>query len=523
MSRFLRILDGRVYDPVQGLDGVVREICVDVTQGTIITSIPDNTQTNHIDTIPAHGYVVMPGGVEMHTHIATPLPIIPQPTMSPASLQHPAWGLPADAQAAARGYTALGYTAAIEAAVLPAQTQQTREALEAISNLDMGLLLELGNNEDLLRLLDKGDHDAAQRMMAHLLRIHGAYGMKFVNPGSSVFHNGRVASYREPHSIDSMIPGTRVPTRRLFEVARDLSRQIALPAPLYLHTSRLGLPGNIDSTLRTLDALAGHRVHLAHAQFYSYSQSQTRGGYASAAAEFCEYLAHHQNITSDVGPVIFGPAWTMTADEPLKQRLRQLIGRRLELGDPCSVPPPSEGQSTSASLHPSHERLLLYYRTTSEVHSLQWAVGLEIILLCENLWQLGLSVDHPNGGSFLAYPSVIGWLMSRARRADCLSQLPPHTSDHTVLGHIDRELTLYEIAILTRAAPARILGLKRKGHLQPGADADVAIYPDITDDPSFMFSHPAWVIKSGRVVLDHGQPTDSVASQWLRPDSFVTD
>ena len=47
------------------------------------------------------------------------------------------------------------------------------------------------------------------------------------------------------------------------------------------------------------------------------------------------------------------------------------------------------------------------------------------------------------------------------------------------LGDLSREYTLDEIAIITRAAPARMLGLRHKGHLGPGADGDVTIYaPD---------------------------------------------
>jgi len=48
--------------------------------------------------------------------------------------------------------------------------------------------------------------------------------------------------------------------------------------------------------------------------------------------------------------------------------------------------------------------------------------------------------------------------------------------DRSVLSDLDREYSLSEIAIITRAGPARILGLKHKGHLGPGADADITIY-----------------------------------------------
>ena len=46
----------------------------------------------------------------------------------------------------------------------------------------------------------------------------------------------------------------------------------------------------------------------------------------------------------------------------------------------------------------------------------------------------------------------------------------------TTLASITREYTLTEIAIMTRAAPARLLGLIDRGHLGPGARADIAIY-----------------------------------------------
>ena len=46
----------------------------------------------------------------------------------------------------------------------------------------------------------------------------------------------------------------------------------------------------------------------------------------------------------------------------------------------------------------------------------------------------------------------------------------------TTLPSIAREYTWTEIATMTRAAPARLLGLKDRGHLGPGAIADIAVY-----------------------------------------------
>ena len=61
-----------------------------------------------------------------------------------------------------------------------------------------------------------------------------------------------------------------------------------------------------------------------------------------------------------------------------------------------------------------------------------------------------------------------------------------------------------EIAIITRAGPARLLGLRDKGHLGVGADADVTIYDDRADREE-MFATPRYVIKDGHAVVEDGE------------------
>jgi len=73
-----------------------------------------------------------------------------------------------------------------------------------------------------------------------------------------------------------------------------------------------------------------------------------------------------------------------------------------------------------------------------------------------------------------------------------------------LLDGLTREYTLGEIAIVTRAGPARLLGLSHKGHLAPGADADVTVYaPDA--DRAKMFAAARYVIKAGAIVVEEGQ------------------
>ena len=73
---------------------------------------------------------------------------------------------------------------------------------------------------------------------------------------------------------------------------------------------------------------------------------------------------------------------------------------------------------------------------------------------------------------------------------------------------------LSEIAIITRAGPARILGLKHKGHLGPGADADVTIYtPDANQET--MFELPRFVIKAGRIIVEQGEIREETFGKTL--------
>jgi formylmethanofuran dehydrogenase subunit A len=130
-----------------------------------------------------------------------------------------------------------------------------------------------------------------------------------------------------------------------------------------------------------------------------------------------------------------------------------------------------------------------------------------------------MSTDHPNGGSFLAYPRIIALLMSKNLRDETLARLPEGVRSRSGLGEITREYTLSEIAILTRSAPARMLGMRNKGHLGPGADGDVTIYaPD--DDRSRMFAIPRYVVKGGEIIIDDGdlREADAGETMWIEPE-----
>ena len=76
----------------------------------------------------------------------------------------------------------------------------------------------------------------------------------------------------------------------------------------------------------------------------------------------------------------------------------------------------------------------------------------------------------------------------------------------TTLPSLTREYTLNEVATMTRAAPARLLGLSDRGHLGVGGRADVALYRP-GKNLAEMFRSAVRVYKDGDLVVRDGAVT----------------
>ena len=72
------------------------------------------------------------------------------------------------------------------------------------------------------------------------------------------------------------------------------------------------------------------------------------------------------------------------------------------------------------------------------------------------------------------------------------------------LPSLTREYSLYEIAIMTRAGAAKLIGLNNCGHLGAGAQADITVYTEQADKEA-MFAKPDYVFKNGELVVKSGK------------------
>ncbi|MGO9135677.1 MAG: amidohydrolase family protein, partial [Methylovirgula sp.] len=135
-----------------------------------------------------------------------------------------------------------------------------------------------------------------------------------------------------------------------------------------------------------------------------------------------------------------------------------------------------------------------------------WAIGLELFLLITDPMRVFFSTDHPNGAPYTTYPDLFALIMSHDLRKKWLDDLPKEAVEMTALPSLDREYSFYDIAAMTRVAPAKLLGLRDRGHLSPGALADVAVYHDDPDRAAmFRFAH--LVFKDGDLVIRDGRVT----------------
>jgi formylmethanofuran dehydrogenase subunit A len=237
-----------------------------------------------------------------------------------------------------------------------------------------------------------------------------------------------------------------------------------------------------------MKVLEGRRAHLAHLQFHAYGGDDWHT-MRSEAARIADYFNTQPNLTTDAGAILFGNAVTITADGPWQHLLYQLTGRKwgnldVENETGCGIVPYT-------------------YKGSNLVNAVQWAVGLELLLLIKDPWRIFLTTDHPNGACFWRYPEIIHLLMNADYRRECLKKLPPKALKRIVLADLDRQYTLSEIAIITSAGPARALGLSQKGHLGVGADGDVSIYNE-NPDGVLLFRYPRYVIKGGEIVVEEG-------------------
>ena len=513
----LLIKNGFVYDPISGVNGEKMDIAV--KDGKIVERVNERKARK----VDASGMVVMPGGVDIHCHIAgseVNIGRLLRPedhfrdfecktSVTRSGVGH---SIPSTFTTGYR-YARMGYTTIMNPSMPPLEAKHTHEELNDTPMVDKASYPLLGDWWFVLEYLKEGKIEECARYVAWMISSTKGYAIKIVNPGGlEAWGFGHNVS-----SLDDQVPYFCITPREIIRGLCKVNRLLNLPHTIHVHTNNLGKPGNYLTALETMKCVEDlaienkPAIHITHCQFSAFKGSDWRT-LESGAGEIANYVNNHSHVTLDMGQVIFTDTTTMTADGPFQYTLHELSGNKWVNHDVET--------ETSSGIVPFR------YRRKSYVHAIQWSIGLELALLIKDPWKIFMTTDHPNGGPFTSYPRIIAWLMSKKAREATLKKVNPRAKSRSLLPSIDRELNFYEIAIMTRAGQAKALGLKSKGHLGIGADADIAIYnvnPE-TVDPSRKyktvrraFKRAGYTIKGGKLVVKNGEILRHVegATMWL--------
>lgn len=488
----IKLTGGTVYDPAHGVNGEVRDIYI--RDGRIVNESGEARIAQEYD---VRGKIVMAGAIDMHTHIGGGKVNIARTMLPEDHRADPVYRTPLLRSGCGHAapstwitgyrYAEMGYTAGFEPAVLPINARQAHMEMDDIPMIDKGGYVMLGSDDYLLSMLAaQKDQKLINDYVAWTINASQALAVKVVNPGgiSAFKFNQRALDLDEPGPHYGTTP------RQVLKCLATAVKELGVPHPLHVHGCNLGVPGSMETTLKTIEGIEGLPLHLTHIQFHSYG---TEGDYkfSSGAAQIAEAVNANSNITVDVGQILFGQTVTASGDT-----MRQYVNHDhahpnkwvcmdIECEAGCGVVP-------------------FRYRHQNFVNALQWAIGLETFLLVDDPWRVFLTTDHPNGAPFVTYPHLIRLLMDKSFRNEKLATLHPEAQKMSTLGSLNREYSLYEIAIMTRAGAARILGLSDRGHLGAGAAADITVYTE-QEDKEKMFAEPDYVFKDGQLVVKDGE------------------
>ena len=386
----LRITGGKVYDPANGIDGEVKDLFID--DGRIVA---DRSMGGR--TIDATGMIVFPGGVDVHTHVAGGAinfarAMTPedhrrtQAFIRTKTRRSGLGGMAPTTFATGYLYAGMGLTTVNEAAVPVLSARHTHEELADIPIVDKSSLTLMANNEIMLDQLEKGEYERAKQVVA--------------------WFSGRPSRTASRRSIRAAWPpgsGARTPSssradRRLQQADarrhrrrswRESATSSACRIRCICTATTSGTPGNISRrSTRCKTWKAAGRTSPIRSTTPTAATAGTRC--ARKRRSWPNTSTRIPDITTDAGAVLFGDTVTITADGPWQHLLYKLTGRKwgnldVENETGCGIVPYT-------------------YRPSNLVNAVQWAVGLELLLLINNPWQVFLSTDHPNGGCFWRYP-----------------------------------------------------------------------------------------------------------------------
>jgi len=482
------IKNGLVFDPLNNIEGKKKDILIE--DGLIVDNFSNQNEINEIN---ASGKTIIPAALDIHTHIAS------QQTnwarlLGRSNNKFKDYWKGLTLENIARDYISNGYTFILEANVFPSLSKQTIFDLKQLPVLDKAMLLNVSNLWPIELEYQKGKMDEMSTFLSDLLTKTKGFGLKVYNPFECEtwnFHTLR----------DSLSELGRLYNFSALDVYENLAKcnsYLSLPHSLHGHIEGYEHEMGKDNLKIVLERIKNanidnpHIFHLAHASAYNNDGVNT---------ELIKFLNENQGFDIDLGIIGFDPVNPLiTSDKRLAESIikaresepfHKMIRSAIEF----------EGDSFVAirSLSKNDEKACI-----------QWANSIDLALNIKNKHQVSLSFNFPNYSHVNNLAEIATYLVSDIARKEFMNGINTEFLSKTSLKDNLDVLTFNEFVIITRASPAKSLGLESiKGNLGVGADGDLNILNidinelDLKKDYikfKNALSNIEYVIKSGEIV-----------------------
>ncbi|TFG23968.1 MAG: hypothetical protein EU533_02595 [Promethearchaeota archaeon] len=493
MSKII-VKNGIVYDPLNDIDGEVKDILIE--EGKIVEKFSNQ---NDIKEINAQNKTVIPSAIDIHAHFASQQVNWARLLGSKNSIFQEYWkGL--TLEFIAKQYISNGYTFILEANVFPSIVSHTIFDLKQLPVLDSSFLLNLSSYWPLELEYQKGMVDEASNFISDVLIKTRAFGIKVYNPfereewnfnknREDLEEKGRLYNFSPidvyenmtkyveklelPHSVHAHIEGyENIQAKSNLKLVLDRIKNLGLKSPSGLSPQK-----------------RSQVFHLAHASSYNLDGNNS---------ELISFYNNNPEFDLDLGFLGFDPINPMiSSDRRLINSLNQenslfkIIRSSIEL----------EGDSF-ASLRSFDKQNLSHCRL--------WSNAVDIALGIKNKWQIQFSVNFPNYSNISNVPQIASWLLSTKAREKFIENLNSEFLKDNPVSSNNDILSFYEYVTITRASPAKSLGIGQfKGNFGEGADGDLNIIDlnlkdeDIENDYeriNEIFSNVKYVIKNGNII-----------------------
>ncbi len=494
----LMIKNGVVFDPINNIDGEIKDILIE--SGKIVEKFSNETDVKEID---AKGKTVIPSAVDIHTHVASQQVNWARLLGTNNNKFKEIWqGL--TLKNIAKNYISNGYTFILEANVFPSLAKQTVFDFKQLPVLDKAMLLNVSNFWPLELEFQRGKIDDMAIFLSDLLSKTYGFGIKIYNPFENENWNfrelredisqmGRLYNFSAldvyenavkcvetlglPHSTHAHIEGyeNEIGKRNLITVLEKIKS-------LNIETSQ-----NADSDLKRKQIL-----HIAHANAYNFDGNNEN---------LINFLNENQNFDIDVGFVGFNQI------NPVITSDRRLINSMLteDINEN-----PRKLISSAVEFEGDFFITMRNFSKDNYKDCVLWANALDLALNIRNKFQVSFSLNYPNYANLSDIPEIVTWLVSKDARENFMKDMNNEFLNNNSLSNNDKVLNFSEFVCLTRASPAKSLGLTNiKGNLGSNADGDLNILDinineiDISKNPEKLkraLLNIEYVVKSGKII-----------------------